>query len=67
MRSTGKILAAGLAIGGTLGALMLINKLTVSQAGELNTVLSGEERRYPWKYGDIFYQVKGAHEDQPLV
>ncbi|MGH2479946.1 MAG: alpha/beta fold hydrolase, partial [Ktedonobacteraceae bacterium] len=67
MRSTGKILAAGLAIGGALGALTLINKLTVSQAGELNTVLTGEERRYPWKYGDIFYQVKGAREDQPLV
>lgn len=67
MRSTKKILAAGLAIGGALGALTLINRLTVSQAGELNTVLSGEERRYPWKYGDIFYQVRGAREAQPLV
>lgn len=67
MRLTGKILAVGLAIGGTLGALTLINRLTVSQAGELNTVLAGEERRYPWKYGDIFYQVKGPHEAQPLV
>lgn len=67
MKLTGKIATAALAIGGTLGALTLINKLTISQAGELNTVLSGEERRYPWKYGDIFYQVKGPREAKPLV
>lgn len=67
MKLTGKILAAGLAVGGTLGTLALINRLTVSQAGELNTVLEGEERRYPWKYGDIFYQVKGVHDAPPLV
>lgn len=67
VKLTGKIVAAGLAIGGTLGALALFNKLTVSQAGELNTVLTGEERRYPWKYGDIFYQVKGEREAKPLV
>lgn len=67
MKTTEKIVTAGLAIGGTLGALALLNKLTISQAGELNTVLTGEERRYPWKYGDIFYQVKGAREARPLV
>lgn len=64
---TGKILTAGLALGGTLGALAFMNKLAVSQAGELNTLFIGEERRYPWKYGDIFYQVKGPREGQPLV
>jgi pimeloyl-ACP methyl ester carboxylesterase len=62
-----KLLTAGLAIGGTLGVFTLINRLTVSQAGELNTILTGEERRYPWKYGDIFYQVKGKREAKPLV
>lgn len=67
MKLTEKMLAAGLVVGGTLSALTLLNKLTVSQAGELNTVLTGEERRYPWKYGDIFYQVKGAREARPLV
>ena len=67
MKLTGKILTAGLAIGGTLGAMALINKLAISQAGELSTVLTGEERRYPWKYGDVFYQVKGAREAKPLV
>lgn len=60
-------MTAGLAIGGTLGTLALLNKLTNSQAGELTTVLTGEERRYPWKYGDIFYQVKGQREAKPLV
>src|ERR1700688_264495 len=67
MKLTGKILTAGLAIGGAIGAMALINKVTVSQAGELNTVLTGEERRYPWKYGDVFYQVKGTRESKPLV
>lgn len=67
MKLAGKLLTAGLAVGGTLGALALINKLTISQAGELNTVLTGEERRYPWKYGDVFYQIKGAREAKPLV
>src|SRR5437868_15329931 len=38
-----------------------------SQAGELNTILKGEERRYPWKYGDVFYQVKGNRESKPLL
>lgn len=60
-------MTAGLALGGTLGALALFNKLTTSQAGELTTVLTGEERRYPWKYGDVFYQVKGQREAKPLV
>lgn len=67
MKMTGKILTAGLAIGGTLGVLALINRLTISQAGDLNALLTGEERRYPWKYGDVFYQVKGAREARPLV
>jgi len=63
----GKLVTAGVAIGGTLCALALINKLTTSQVGDLNTVLTGEERRYPWKYGDVFYQVKGSREARPLV
>jgi pimeloyl-ACP methyl ester carboxylesterase len=67
MKLAGKILTAGLAAGGTLGAMALINRMRVLQAGELNTVLTGEERRYPWKYGDILYQVKGSPEAKPLV
>jgi pimeloyl-ACP methyl ester carboxylesterase len=67
VKTTGKIVTAGLAIGGTLGAMALWNKLTISQAGELSTVLKGEERRYPWKYGDVFYQVSGEREARPLV
>ena len=54
MKLTGKILTTGLVVGGVLGTLTVVNKLTESMAGELNTVLAGEERRYPWKYGDMF-------------
>src|SRR5947209_20382701 len=67
MKLTGKLLTAGLLVGGTVGTLAAVNKLTESQAGELDTVLTGEERRYPWKYGDVFYQVKGSRDAKPLL
>ena len=67
MKFTGKLLTTTLVLGGTLGTLALVNKLAESQAGELNTILKGEERRYPWKYGDVFYQVKGNRESKPLL
>jgi pimeloyl-ACP methyl ester carboxylesterase len=62
-----KLFTTGLVVGGALGALAVFNKLTASMAGELDTVLTGEERRYPWKYGDMFYTVKGAREARPLL
>ena len=67
VKFAGKLLTTSLVLGGTLGALALVNKMTASQAGELNTVLKGEGRRYPWKYGDVFYQVKGNRESKPLL
>ena len=67
MKLTKKIAATGLVVGGVVGTLTLVNKLTESMAGELNTVLTGEERRYPWKYGDMFYEVKGARDAKPLL
>lgn len=67
MKLTGKLLTTGLVIGGTLGTLAAVNKFTESQAGELDTMLTGEERRYPWKYGDLFYQVKGDRNAKPLL
>jgi pimeloyl-ACP methyl ester carboxylesterase len=67
MKFAGKLLTTGLVIGGALGALTLFNKMTDSQAGEIDTVLKGEERRYPWKDGDIFYLVKGNREAKPLL
>lgn len=67
MKLTGKIVTTGLVVGGVLGTLTVFNKLTESMAGELNTVLTGEERRYPWKYGDMFYEVKGARNAKPLL
>lgn len=67
MKLTGKLLTTGLVVGGVLGTLTVVNKLTESMAGELNTVLTGEERRYPWKYGDMFYEVKGSRDAKPLL
>lgn len=67
MKLKGKLLTTGLALGGALGTLTIMNKLTESMAGELNTILTGEERRYPWKYGDMFYEVKGSRESKPLL
>lgn len=67
MKLTGKLLTTGAVIGGTLGALAIFNRVTETMAGELDTVLRGEERRYPWKYGDMFYEVKGARDAKPLL
>src|SRR5579863_10290546 len=67
MKFAGKLLTTGLVIGGALGALTLFNKMIDSQAGAIDTVLKGEERRYPWKDGDIFYLVKGNRESKPLL
>lgn len=62
-----RIVGAGLALGGVAGTLFVANKFTEVMAGELNTVLTGEERRYPWKYGDMFYEVKGERGAKPLL
>jgi pimeloyl-ACP methyl ester carboxylesterase len=67
MALTKKLLTAGAIAGGALGALAIFNRVTESMAGELDTVLTGEERRYPWKYGDMFYEVKGARDAKPLL
>jgi pimeloyl-ACP methyl ester carboxylesterase len=62
-----KLFTTTLVFGGTVGALALYNKLTESRVGEPNIVLKGEERRYPWKYGDVFYQVRGSRDAKPLL
>lgn len=62
-----KMLTTGAVVGGALGAISIYNKLTRSMAGELDTMLTGEERRYPWKYGDMFYEVKGSRDAKPLL
>lgn len=67
MALTRRLLTAGAVIGGVFGALAIYNKATEAMAGELDTVLRGEERRYPWKYGDMFYEVKGARDAKPLL
>jgi pimeloyl-ACP methyl ester carboxylesterase len=67
MKLAGKLFTTGLAIGGVLGTLTVVNRMTETMAGEIDTVLTGEERRYPWKYGDMFYEVKGDRNAKPLV
>ena len=67
MKFTGKLLTTGLIVSGAVGAVSIFNRMTESMAGELDTVLKGEERRYPWKDGDMYYQVKGAREAKPLL
>ncbi len=42
MKVKGKLLTAGLVVGGVLGTVTVVNKLTESMAGELNTVLTGD-------------------------
>ncbi len=61
------VLTTTAVVGGVVGGLATYNKVTQTMAGELDTVLRGEERRYPWKYGDMFYEVKGAREAKPLL
>ena len=67
MSLKGKLLAAGLVAGGVVGAMVATNKFIEAAVGELDTVLTGEERRYPWKYGDMFYTVQGASSAKPLL
>ena len=67
MSLKGKLIAAGLVAGGVAGAMVAANKFIEAAVGELDTVLTGEERRYPWKYGDMFYTVKGASSAKPLL
>ncbi len=61
------LLTSTLVVGGAVGAMALYNKFIERQVSEPDTVLKGEERRYPWKYGDISYQVKGARDSKPLL
>src|SRR5947199_10599009 len=61
------LLSSTLVVGGAVGAMALYNKYIEGQVSKADTVLKGEERRYPWKYGDIFYQVKGASDAKPLL
>ncbi len=67
MSLKGKLLVAGLVTGGVVGAMVAANTFIEAAVGELDTVLTGEERRYPWKYGDMFYTVKGASGAKPLL
>jgi pimeloyl-ACP methyl ester carboxylesterase len=57
------------ALGTTIGltSLAIANRLIAMSAGELYPVLSGEEGRYAWEQGDIFYTVRGRGAPLLLV
>jgi pimeloyl-ACP methyl ester carboxylesterase len=57
--------ALGLAAG--IGAIAVANRLIAMSAGELYSVLEGEEGRYAWEHGDIFYTVRGRGAPLLLV
>jgi len=42
MKLAGKLVTTGLAIGGVLGTLSVVNRMTETMAGEIDTVLTGE-------------------------
>jgi len=67
MKFRGKLITVGLVTGGVLGALAVTNKIIAARAGVLDTTLPGEEGRFAWKYGDVFYKVKGNREARPLL
>src|SRR6266568_4935677 len=67
MKFRGKLLTVGLVAGGALGALAVTNKIIAARAGVLDTALPGEEGRFAWKYGDVFYKVKGNRDASPLL
>ncbi len=54
-----------LATAGAVGGLALANWLSARGSSLPATELAGQEGRYAWEYGDIWYTVKGQGE--PLV
>src|SRR5437879_11455982 len=64
-RGLAKWQIAALVAAGGAGALALANALSDLGVGEPESVLDGEQGRYAWTLGDIWYTVKGQGE--PLV
>ena len=57
--------ATGLAAGA--GTLAAVNRLIAMSAGEVYSVLDGEEGHYAWEHGDIYYTVRGRGAPLLLV
>jgi pimeloyl-ACP methyl ester carboxylesterase len=58
---------ATLAAAGGLGAVIVARRLSEARAGEPFSVLEGEQGRFAWTYGDIFYTVRGRGEPVVMV
>ncbi|MGZ3584970.1 MAG: alpha/beta fold hydrolase [Ktedonobacterales bacterium] len=66
-RGLAKWQIAALVAAGGAGALALANALSDLGVGEPESVLDGEQGRYAWTLGDIWYTVKGQGEPLVLV
>src|SRR5690349_16078968 len=61
-------LVSGLVSGALIGAAMAgFNHLSDMAAEEPSPALSGTPYSYPWRLGQIFYQVAGPAEGTPMV
>lgn len=58
---------AALGVAATTGALAAANRLIAMSEGETYSVLRGEEGRYAWQHGEIFYTVRGRGAPLLLV
>lgn len=58
---------AALVAAGSAGVLALANALSDLGVGEPESVLGGDQGRYAWTLGDIWYTVKGQGEPLVLV
>jgi len=58
---------AALAVGGSVGALALANRLASLGVGKPQNPLRGEEGNYAWTQGAVHYTVKGQGEPLLLV
>jgi pimeloyl-ACP methyl ester carboxylesterase len=58
---------AVLATAGALGTLVIARRLGAQRAGETYSALDGEQGRFAWNHGDIFYVVRGRGEPIVLV
>ncbi len=60
-----RTVAAG-AVGVFLAGLTVFNR-ALTKVGEPARLVGGEERRYPWRGGELAYQVAGKPGAQPLL
>lgn len=58
---------AALGVAAATGVLAATNRLIAMTAGETYSTLGGEEGRFAWQHGDVFYAVRGRGAPLLLV